>query len=251
MPHQDDEVLYYGQTIMKAIKEKGANNVFVVMITDGAGSALATKADIKAKLVDSKLLSNKNASEAETKAAFSKARDNEYMAACLALGLPKSNILFNDVSGKTRLKDGKVVAADVKATMNYFEEKYKGDVTHITYTFKFDYHKDHRALGTALNELYYDLNTRADAFSSVYFIIRANYDNQNGSTSGVKLITLKEITNGDKLRNALNCYIQPFKSTDLTKVRIGIGGISVKSEFESVITKVTNKTLTTQIHLPY
>ena len=251
VPHQDDEVLYYGQTIMKAIKEKGANNVFVVMITDGAGSALATKADIKAKLVDSKLLSNKNASEAETKAAFSKARDNEYMAACLALGLPKSNILFNDVSGKTRLKDGKVVAADVKATMNYFEEKYKGDVTHITYTFKFDYHKDHRALGTALNELYYDLNTRADAFSSVYFIIRANYDNQNGSTSGVKLITLKEITNGDKLRNALNCYIQPFKSTDLTKVRIGIGGISVKSEFESVITKVTNKTLTTQIHLPY
>lgn len=251
VPHQDDEALYYGQTIMKAIKEKGANNVFVVMITDGAGSALATKADIKTKLVESKLLKSENASTEDTKKAFSKARDNEYMAACLELGLPKSNILFNDVSGKTRLADGKVVAADVKTTMQYFENKYKGDVTHVTYTFKFDYHKDHRALGTALNELYYDTNTRADAFSSVYFIIRANYNNENGSTSGVKLITLKEIINGDKLKKALKCYIDPYESNDITKVRIGIGGISVKSEFESVINKVTNKSLTTKLHLPY
>lgn len=239
IPHQDDESLYYSQTILKAIEEKGKDNVYVVLITDGGASKIQYAEDVVKQL------------EPEIGFTFSKARDNEYLAACRVLGIKEENILFNEELGIERLKDGKVDHEDVKATMLYFENKFNGDVTHVTYTFKFDYHKDHRALGTALNELYYDLDLKENSFTSVYFIIRANYDGENGSTKETKLITLKEICNGEKIINALNIYLEPHYSENINERRIGIGGISVYTEMITVQKNVRNKVLTTQLHLPY
>ncbi|WGX74472.1 PIG-L family deacetylase [Paraclostridium bifermentans] len=35
--HQDDEVLWGGSAILKAIKECGADNVYIVLVSDGSG----------------------------------------------------------------------------------------------------------------------------------------------------------------------------------------------------------------------
>ncbi|HDA5277623.1 TPA: PIG-L family deacetylase, partial [Clostridioides difficile] len=35
--HQDDEVLWAGSAIVNAIKERGKNNVFVVLVSTGCG----------------------------------------------------------------------------------------------------------------------------------------------------------------------------------------------------------------------
>jgi len=241
VPHQDDETLYFGQTILKAIKEKGAQNVYVVMLTDGASSGINTNKNNKDYAKVKNLLNKYGLT-------FTDARDNEYLAACLALGLPKTNILFNEDIGLTRIKDGKVQADVVKRTMLYFENKFNGDVTHITYTFEYDYHSDHLQCGKALNELYYDLNLEEESFTSVYFIARANYKITGNKTP---IITLKEISNGTRLINALNKFVYANHSTIKDEIRIGIGYMSVNSEINAAKTSVINNTLTTNLHLPY
>ena len=245
IPHQDDESSYFSQTILKAIKEKGAENVYIVMISDGANSAVN--------------ISKTNKHYAEVKSllkkygiTFTQARDNEFMAACKALGFKEENIYFNeDINKLGRLKDGGVKADDVKSTMLYFEKKFKGDVTHITYSFEFETHNDHQQSGEALNELYYDLSIPEETFMSVYFVVRGNYQFKEGDTDNIKMFTLDEINYGNRIINALNMYKEMYDSPDKTKVRIGIGYRSAGKVIDTVIQNVRNETITTNIHLPF
>lgn len=235
VPHQDDETIYFGQTILKAIKEKGVNNVYVIMVSNGANSSVSKQQKIKNELKSNGI-------------SFSQARDNEYLAACLALGLKEENILFNEDININRLEDGTIKAEDVKATMKYFENKFNGDVTHITYSFEYDTHNDHMEMGKALNELYYDLSLKEDSFSSVYYIIRSNY---NETTNNTKILKVEEKNNIYKLTNALNMYVNKNNSTDKSKIRIGIGNLSVSAEITRTKTEIKEKTLVTKLHLPY
>ncbi|MDX5646591.1 PIG-L family deacetylase, partial [Clostridioides difficile] len=41
--HQDDEVLWAGSAIVNAIKERGKNNVFVVLVSTGCGISVFDK----------------------------------------------------------------------------------------------------------------------------------------------------------------------------------------------------------------
>lgn len=238
-PHQDDETLYFGQTVLEAIKARGADNVYIVLISDGGASQVQKNSDVKELLTEMGIT-------------FSKARDNEFVVACNALGV--KNVYFAENIGVARQADAGVIAKNTKRVMEYFENKFKGDVTHITYSYNKDFetHKDHKATGQALKELY-DTNKNNSSFSSVFFIIKA-LGGKIYSVPSSKLITLteKKTSNSSeylKLYNALKVYGEVEKNEG----RIGIGYRSVGTEMDRLMEAIKddNKSVTTQIHIPY
>ena len=85
-PHQDDELLSMGVDICNSLKK--GKSVHVVLCTDGSGSS------VKRKLNDGKSC-NKHPGEHIydlSEQEFIQARDTEFVASCLALGVKRENI---------------------------------------------------------------------------------------------------------------------------------------------------------------
>lgn len=268
IPHQDDEASYISQTILRAIKAKGAENVYIVMITDGAGSAVLTKnggVTIRKILYEHGFISSKDVKLPELKKGFQKARDNEFKASGKALGLPDENVIFVENLGFSRLPDGSTKAKDVKPIMKYFENLFKGNVTHVSYSFAFETHNDHQQIGQALNELYYDLSLNERSFCSVYFIIREDY--RDLTANEIKTYKAFDLHSKDldlntrlKIKDALNVYkgnckkhIEDYNAKDH---RVGIGYMSAPTVIDRIISyacpvnEALTPTLVSTLHLP-
>jgi len=232
--HQDDETLYMGQIILKAIEKVGKNNVYTVLISDGAASYIQNDTTIKNRLSQAGIT-------------FSKGRDQEYYYACQELGIPTKNILFAEDINLTRESDSKVNKNNVKKFIEYFENKFSGNVIHMTYSYIHDTHNDNKALGQALFELY---KANTSKYSErVYFITRSD-QTWDIPSNYLKTVSETRYTNLNltKIYKALKIY----ETVNYSKGLVGIGAAAGGSEMNRIKNTINNgNTLTTQVHLPY
>ena len=131
--HQDDEILWGVSAITKAIEERGVDNVYVVLVSDGSG------VNVFARNPRFKGISRK---EKET------LRNNEFKAALSELGVKEKNIIIladDDNKSGTHYEL-------MEKTMLKFEQEL-GSVTHIAHHYKYDDHIMHRKNGEVLKRL--------------------------------------------------------------------------------------------------
>lgn len=131
--HQDDEILWGVSAITKAIEKRGADNVYVVLVSDGSG------VNVFARNPRFKGISRK---EKET------LRNNEFKAALSELGVKEKNIIIladDDNKSGTHYEL-------MEKTMLKFEQEL-GSVTHIAHHYKYDDHIMHRKNGEVLKRL--------------------------------------------------------------------------------------------------
>lgn len=131
--HQDDEILWGVSAITKAIEEYGADNVYVVLVSDGSGVNVFTR-NPRFKGISRK--------EKET------LRNNEFKAALSELGVKEKNIIIladddNKLGTHYEL---------MEKTILRFENEF-GNVTHVAHHYKYDDHIMHRKNGEVLKKL--------------------------------------------------------------------------------------------------
>ncbi len=131
VPHEDDEMLIYGVSIMSHLWE--GYDVHVVLLTDGS-------ADGSIETVNSKL------STPISRKKFSEARRREFKQSTTNLGVEESNIhIYNYTDGKLQVDDVKQVARDF---LNRFPDTKFRVLSYL------DEHPDHAATGEALQQMY-------------------------------------------------------------------------------------------------
>jgi len=236
VPHQDDETLFYSQTITSAIDRLGAENVFVVLVTDGNSSNVKNIAEISSLLTQYGM-------------EFWEARDIEYVAALEELGV--TNIQFVDKLDfikRGRFVDGTLPnnLGGLKQVMKAYDDKYGKDIVHFSFSPYFETHNDHKALGQALTELYLDNSLNYSSFSNVYFMVRSDI---SVSILDKYSLLLDNNDNSEKILNACEQYKRDL--SDPQNIKLGIGYTSVKSMFDGVVANAKNKTMNTKIHIPY
>ena len=131
--HQDDEILWGVSAISKAIEQCGADNVYVVLVSDGSGVNVF-KNNIRFKGLTRK--------EKET------LRNNEFKAALHEIGVKESNIYI--LADKSE-KPGTHYDLMEETILKF--EKELGSVTHIAHHYKYDDHIMHRKNGQVLKKL--------------------------------------------------------------------------------------------------
>ena len=215
--HQDDEVLWGGSAIRRAINTRGADHVFIVLVSDGSG----------VNVFKDKIYKNISRKEKE------ELRNKEFYAALYDLGIKKENIfILPDMDNK------KSVHFDLMREMALkFEEKYKS-VTHVAHTYKYDDHIMHRKNGKVIYNLYKD-----EKIKDVMFYLKPRYMKKIPLD---KRVIYKATDYGDyqSIINACNEY----RVIDKEKNRKGIGYISAHSHFDQLL---DDPELTSVLHLPY
>lgn len=96
--HQDDEVLWAGSAIVNAVKERGQNNVFVVLVSTGCGISVFDRYKKYETLTDSQK---------------SEYRNREFLASLNNLGVKRENIIIlpeKNVKGTTNFNSMEEIA---------------------------------------------------------------------------------------------------------------------------------------------
>lgn len=268
VPHQDDETLYYGQTITAAVDILGKENVYVVLVTDGNGSSVKNNEFVKNGL------SNYNSTN-KNQLTFSSARDNEYRHALIEMGV--ENIHFIETFNYKRFADSgftkntKVYNSNILTLKNFIKSYSSNleDVTHFAYT-NLDDHDDHEALGTVLTSLYYD--SSVSGFDNVYLIVKSTEmighnrhvipDNtakkytREDNISDKYSVVLDYSEGFERIKKAFNKFgfYENNKECINDGELIGIGCTSVRSLFERISERLdvnAEAPLETVIHIPY
>lgn len=215
--HQDDEVLWGGSALRRAINILGADHVFVVLVSDGSG----------VNVFKDKTYENTSREEKE------KLRNKEFYAALYDLGIKKENILIlADMDNKR----GSHFELMREVALN-FEQKYKS-VTHIAHTYKYDDHIMHRKNGKVIYNLY-----KAGKIKDVMFYLKPKYVKKLPADKRV-IYKTTDYEDYDAIVNACNEYRVINKGND----RRGIGYISAHSHFDQLL---SDPELTSVLHLPY
>ena len=120
--HEDDETLWAGSAILEAIKERGADNVYVVLVSYGTGIKV---------FKDEKYSNLSNQEKYEY-------REREFLDAVKELGVKKENIIL-----LPRINNSEVTSFNLmEKTALDFERKFD-NVTHVAHTYKYDWHLQH------------------------------------------------------------------------------------------------------------
>lgn len=197
--HQDDETIFAGSTVVDAIKSVGAENVYIVLITDGDESGVFSSERYKHLTTLEK----------------STLRNNEFKAATSQLGVLEKNLIFLDQPEKS---------VDLKLLENTildFENKYS-TVTHITHSYKYDSHHQHLKTGEKMLELY-----KKGLIKDCRFFGRKELI---PNTKKKLLINSVADTEDERNKVLMACYEYRVDNKDM--VREGIGYKSVASLFD-------------------
>ena len=238
VPHQDDETTYYGQLITVAIDELGADNVHLVLFTDGAASYVN-----KNGLVTD-LLKEQNVT-------FSKARDREFLAAIKELGVKNYTFVEDLDFIDNRFADQGLTnnISKVKEVMKYYDNLFNHDVTHFGYSY-FDDHTDHNTIGKALYDLYLFEGDNLESFADVWLIGKADkielFDNNKNKMISDNYMKFTDNKNYDKLLKAYSKYKE-----DLDNGLLGIGYKSAGSVFDNFEKMIEEDKLFTPVHIPW
>lgn len=203
--HQDDEVLWGGSAIVKAINECGADNVYVVLVSDGSGVNVF-KNDKKYKYL--------------TREEKKELRNNEFKDALKQLGIKKENvIILADIDEKS----GTHYELMEKTILDF--ENNLVSVTHIAHHYKFDDHIMHRKNGQVLKKL-----RDKDKVKDAMYFIKPQY-RKDIPINEMAIYEASDDKIYDKVRKA--CY--EYKKIDKNNNKFGIGYISAHSYFDNLL----------------
>lgn len=203
--HQDDEVLWGGTAIVDAIKECGADNVYVVLVSDGSGVNVF-KQNPKFKDLTRK--------EKET------LRNNEFRSCLSQLGVKSNNII---ILADQSNKPGTHYDLMEKTILKF--EKELGSVTHVAHHYKYDNHIMHRKNGQVLKRLS-DEHKVADARYFVKPVYVKDIPEEDRDVYKANTIDVR-----DKVESALHEY----KNVDEKNHKYGIGYTSAHSYFNHLL----------------
>lgn len=215
--HQDDEVLWGGSAIRKAIKQCGVNNVFVVLISDGTGVNVFNNRKYKDLTKEEKI----------------QLRNKEFRASLKQLGIKETNtIILSEIDKgvKNRFELMETVALE-------FENKFK-DVTHIAQSYKYDDHPLHRKNGRVIYKLYKEGKIK----DTMYFLKPKYVDKVP-----VKKKVIYDCKTADDYSSVKKSCME-YKKVDSLTGRHGIGYISAHNYFKHLL---EDRNLTSILHLPY
>lgn len=145
LPHQDDEIFLAGSIKQHVV---AGRNVHVVMVTDGGSTRAKDKINTRLRLEGRSPLSRTQLIEA---------RNNEFMASMISLGVNKSNIHFANKEIGPYYIDGKLTKYKAREVIDYYYNKlgngsYKTVSAGIGSPNSNYSHNDHKALFLALRE---------------------------------------------------------------------------------------------------
>lgn len=199
--HQDDEVLWGGTAIVDAIKECGANNVYVVLVSDGSGVNVF-KQNPKFKGLDRK--------QKET------LRNNEFRSCLSQLGIKSNNII---ILADQSQKPGTHYDLMEKTILKF--ERELGSVTQIAHHYKYDNHIMHRKNGQVLKKL----SDEGKVQDARYFVKPAYVKSIPKNERDIYIANTADVK--DKVKSALDEY----KIVDEQNQKYGIGYTSAHSYF--------------------
>ncbi|MDB1948008.1 cell wall-binding repeat-containing protein [Clostridium tertium] len=205
--HQDDETIFAGSAIVDAIQAVGAENVYVVLISDGDESGV----------FNNPRYSNLSL---EKKTAL---RNNEFRAATAQLGILEKNLVFLNQSEKNLDENL------VKNTVLDFESKFS-NVTHVTHSYKYDLHEQHLKTGNIIYDLY-----KSGQIKDCKFFGRKELIPTNNNRLLIESISDNE-TEKNKILKA--CFEYKLDNRDM--IREGIGYKSVSSLFDALTSDPLN-----------
>lgn len=215
--HQDDEVLWAGSTIINAINERGQNNVFVVLVSNGSEIAVFDKYD-----------KYKNLSIKEKR----EIRNREFLASLKALGVKDENIIFLSDENPTGTANFNLL----EKTALEFENKYKS-VTHIAHTYKYDWHLQHLKNGSTIINLY-----NAGLIKDAKFFVKPRYEYMIPKDKKI-IYSVDNNSDYNKIKNACEEYM-------LIDESIGREGIGYKSDNKSFDNLINDSSAKSILHLP-
>lgn len=215
-PHQDDETLGMGASIAEHVRAGRA--VYVVLLSNGANSGMLSYIQ-------------QNYNPNATMQDVINARNNEFIAACIALGVHRVYIA-NVGAGYDESADFSVLKNEFKSVMNYFDNLYPS-ASHKTvsgncdsYNPNCDKMPTHQAATTAIHELY-SSGVISDIRLYRVYIYYWNYGTCDRSPSWLKPVSTKDKTTRI---NAINEY----KYVNASIQRYGLGyWYSVQTLFDN------------------
>ncbi len=200
--HQDDEVLWGGTAIVDAINECGADNVYVVLVSDGSG------VNVFKRNPKFKGISREKKKEL---------RNNEFKACLSKLGVKPNNIII--LADKAKVPGTHYDL--MEQTILSFEKNLKS-VTHIAHHYKYDDHIMHRKNGQVLKRLKGEHKVEdARYFIKPTYVKYINEDKQD--------IYLAQ---SEKERTKVKSALDEYKVVDEKHQKYGIGYTSAHSYFE-------------------
>jgi len=213
--HQDDETLFAGSAIVDAIEAVGAENVYLVLVTDGDESGVFTSSRYANLTLEEKTF----------------LRNNEFKAAVDRLGVIDENIIYLNLPEKSF---NETVVID---TMLYFETTFKS-VTHITHSYKYDYHNQHLKTGNLLYYLYKDGFIKDCRFFARKELLPSDKNNK---------LLIESIADNENEKNKVILACNEYKLDNKDMIREGIGYKSVQSLFDQLL---ADKYVTSYLHEP-
>lgn len=218
VPHQDDELLTMGIDICSAATR--GHDVHVILCTDGR------KSNVRLRLNDKQSCSlhqEPHVYELDEDD-FIKARDAEFIDSCLLLGVPQANIHI----ATDRAVDGKLEITEAENIIKRYMQQYGQDaeVNAIYFANGKNQHKDHKALGRAVYNLW-----RAGLIRNVKFF-REPYCSKSKGLYFVARHALPEVS----LRVCYAIYNYKYWAPNIG--RYAIGYHSVPYDFEKLMRKM-------------
>lgn len=205
--HQDDETLFAGSAIVDAIKTVGAENVYIVLISDGDESGVFND-------------HRYNNLSLEKKTAL---RNTEFRAATSQLGVLEKNLIFLNQPEKN------INENVIKDIVIDFENRFN-NVTHVTHSYKYDLHEQHLKTGNILYDLY-----KSNQIKDCRFFGRKEL-----ITIINNKMLIESISDNKNERNNILKACFEYKLDKADMVREGIGYKSVSSLFDSLTSDPLN-----------
>ena len=223
-PHQDDETLFAGVSIMNHLAD--GYDVHVVLVTDGKASGARNKLNGTSycnwhKRYHKPSNENYGAGEYVSETEFRNARDSEITASLKKLGVKDAN--FHIPS--TRYNDGGLTVSQAKSVVRSYATQYP-EARHMSMTYS-DVHPDHAACGQALLELKDD-----GTIEDVRWIVKLE---EQSFTPGV----YENIRTVDKPK--LLKAIAEYKTWNPSSNRYGVGYHSVPALFDILEKEMKSK----------
>ncbi|MBR6608648.1 MAG: PIG-L family deacetylase [Oscillospiraceae bacterium] len=227
-PHQDDELLSMGVDICNSIKK--GKDVHVVLCTDGSSSG------VKNILKNGKTCKKHSGEHIYdlTVEQFIKARDDEFIASCLALGVKKENIHIPDVRGK----DGALDLNTAQTIIRHFlkEIDKKAVICTISQNNGPKQHRDHKTLGRAVE----NLTNWGEIRKRKLFVEPYHYRQVKDNARLIPIepeVLIATSSAKDNINNAINAY----SYWNPQEKRYAVGYHSVTNEFNDYIKDTTNR----------